>query len=250
MSRLNYSNEHYTWKKAFQYGVMSDHAKQVVAKEGRLGNRLVHALITALHLLPLIGNITQLAEAIIVTKHRDKDRQLGFNDAQGDFPQIGFQVGTFYLYGSMLTKPQPLEAMACFNDAARLEHTGAMVYTAFNDDRMGHLMQRAAEKNHPVALRFQSIELSKALHHFWLGRQMVYLNYNDDLSGISMTEEEFRTAAEKKCAEIQNKLKNIPQEFPHDINTQLLFEHALKGREMIPGVEIGGAPNYRPQDQL
>lgn len=232
MSKLNYSLENYTWKKAFKLGVMADHAKKIVAKEGKLGVRIVHALITAVHLIPVIGQITQIAEAIIVTKYRDKDMQLGFEEAKEASAQKFFQRGTFKLYGSMLSKPMGLdEALIDFQKAADLNHPGAQIQMALHDKKQRHLMQKAAEQNHPIALRFQQVELGLCRAYDWEGTVRNYLNFNDDLSDKEMTSKEFFEKLDQKKADIKGKLQQFPDTFPNDIYTQKLLENELRKPE-------------------
>lgn len=54
----------YTWKNAILWGNFSGHCQK--AMEGNLGHRIVHVLIAALELLPIIGQIASIFEKIIV----------------------------------------------------------------------------------------------------------------------------------------------------------------------------------------
>jgi len=54
----------YTWKNALFWGNFIGHCKKI--KEGRLGNRLIHLLIAAAELLPIVSQIASIAETILV----------------------------------------------------------------------------------------------------------------------------------------------------------------------------------------
>jgi hypothetical protein len=72
MTKFNYSlnQNDYTLKNALFWGVCLGHWQKT--KIGALGNRCVHAIIAALHLLPIIGQISSLAERFIVIHFSDK----------------------------------------------------------------------------------------------------------------------------------------------------------------------------------
>ncbi len=53
----------YTWKNALLWGYFSEHCKKVA--EGNLKDRVVHALIAVVELLPIVGQIASIFEKII-----------------------------------------------------------------------------------------------------------------------------------------------------------------------------------------
>lgn len=66
MSCENFSLDktNYTWKNALLWGNFNEHRK--AARQGTLGNRIVHALIALAELLPIIGQISSIFEKLIV----------------------------------------------------------------------------------------------------------------------------------------------------------------------------------------
>ncbi len=72
MTKFNYAlkQEDYTLQNALLWGVALGHWQKV--QTGNLGNRCVHALIATVHTLPIIGQISSLAERYIVTHFSDQ----------------------------------------------------------------------------------------------------------------------------------------------------------------------------------
>src|ERR1700733_7612011 len=66
MTNFNYSLalEDYTWENAILWGNFKGHCKK--ANEGTFGHRVVHVLIAAVELLPIIGQIASIFETIII----------------------------------------------------------------------------------------------------------------------------------------------------------------------------------------
>src|SRR2546429_459707 len=72
MTKFNYSldQNNYTVKNMLFWGVCLGHWQKV--KAGTLGHRFVHAMIAALQVSPIFGQIFSLAEGLIVTYFGDK----------------------------------------------------------------------------------------------------------------------------------------------------------------------------------
>jgi hypothetical protein len=66
MSHLNYSIDldQYTWKNVLLWGNCINHAKEGL--RGSLGNKIVHWIIVAFQVLPIIGQIVSIFETCIV----------------------------------------------------------------------------------------------------------------------------------------------------------------------------------------
>jgi|GEM_PF-3856219 len=66
MTYFNYSLDitNYSWRNAFLWGNFIGHCKK--AGQGSLGNRIVHILIAAIELLPIISQISSIFEKLII----------------------------------------------------------------------------------------------------------------------------------------------------------------------------------------
>lgn len=251
---MDFSLNEYNLKKAFNYGVMVDHAKKVMSKEGSLGERIVHALITSIHIIPVIGQISALAESLIATKLHDQAGQLG--RISQDPAAAAYQRGALQLYGSMLTKPGTKQAaMIHFKKAADLGNSNAMVQLAIIDKEHNYqYMWKAAEQDNVIALNFQSREIGKlggcyfsTLEDFERVNSACYVSFEDmNLDNIPLetpvkrifnNERANATAlrilevVKRKDEEIEKKLKNHPDVFEkaagNDFHTQMLIEKNL-----------------------
>ncbi len=68
MDGLKYSLNNYSFQKALLWGNFSGHVNK--AKEGKWGNRIVHALIAAVEFLPIVGQFASIFEFAIVEASR------------------------------------------------------------------------------------------------------------------------------------------------------------------------------------
>lgn len=66
MFKYSINLDNYTWKNAFLWGNFLYHCKK--AREGSLGNRIIHGLIAAIEIFPFLGQIAAIFEKLIVTK--------------------------------------------------------------------------------------------------------------------------------------------------------------------------------------
>lgn len=76
MDKFNYalSSEEYTWKNALLWGNFLGHCKK--AREGNFFHRVIHVIIAAIELPPLIGQIASIFEKVIVLKFANSKKEI------------------------------------------------------------------------------------------------------------------------------------------------------------------------------
>lgn len=64
MTNYSLDKTNYSWRNAFLWGNFVGHCKK--AREGSLGNKIVHAFIAAIEFLPIISQITSICEKLFI----------------------------------------------------------------------------------------------------------------------------------------------------------------------------------------